>query len=110
MAWAVAMAGGSCPQIKGVSEELLQAFARTVPMERKAGDVCEMVKSDTDIIIYSHSKSKFTIPVAAGKYMLKQVNVETGEERLISNKLKISGEYEILGASQEECVYWLHRL
>ena len=79
-------------------------------MERKAGDVCEMVKSDTDIIIYSHSKSKFTIPVAAGKYMLKQVNVETGEERLISNKLKISGEYEILGASQEECVYWLHRL
>lgn len=48
--------------------------------------------------------------MAAGKYMLKQVNVESGEERLISNKLKISGEYEILGASQEECVYWLHRL
>lgn len=110
MAWAVAMAGGSCPQIKGVSEELLQAFARTVPMERKAGDVYEMVKSDTDIIIYSHSKSKFTIPVAAGKYMLKQVNVESGEELVIDNRLRISGQCEIPAASQEECVYWLHRL
>ena len=93
-----------------MSEELLQAFARTVPMERKAGDVYEMVKSDTDIIIYSHSKSKFTIPVAAGKYMLKQVNVESGEELVIDNRLRISGQCEIPAASQEECVYWLHRL
>ena len=65
-------------------------------MERKAGDVYEMVKSDTDIIIYSHSKSKFTIPVAAGKYMLKQVNVETGEEFVIDNRLRISVKFLLL--------------
>ena len=50
------------------------------------------------------------IPVAAGKYMLKQVNVESGEECIIDNRLRISGQYEIPAASQEECVYWLHRL
>lgn len=110
MAWAVAMAGGSCPQINGVSPELLKALAGAAPVKSETGIPYEMVKSDTDIIINSHSKSDFPIAVVSGKYRIKRINALTGKEELMHKTIRIKGDFIVPGTENEHVIYWFHRL
>ncbi|MCI1647357.1 MAG: DUF6298 domain-containing protein [Bacteroides sp.] len=110
MAWAIFMAGGSCPQIP-VRDPLFLADAACMKVEESKEPFYEkMVNSDTGAIIYSHSSGNIPLALSSGKYRLSRVNVRSGAMEVINKQLKISGIYTLRIPDNKECVYWLHKL
>lgn len=110
MAWAVLMAGGSCPVIPVTNEVFLKDIAGMNVEETGTNEYQKLVKSDTGCIIYSHSEAEIPIHLPAGKYRLTSVDPKTGELSVIDKKLNIKDIYKLRTDGNKDCIYWFHRI
>lgn len=110
MAWAVLMAGGSCPVVPVADEAFLKDAAGMDIEDTGTNEYQKLVKSDTGCIIYSHSGAEIPIHLPTGKYILSSVNPNTGEVSVISKRLKIKDVYQLRTAGDKDCIYWFHRI
>lgn len=111
MAWPVFMAGGSLPVLPLVKDQAFLRDASKMNVESaNSNDYCKLVKSGTGIIIYSQSDKDINIPLEAGSYRLKRVNVRTGEVTVVENKVKGGSIYLLRSSSNPPGVYWFQKL
>lgn len=110
MAWAVLMAGGSCPSIF-IPDEAFLSDAAVMKVEKNDTESCKkMVKSDTGAIVYSQSPEEVIVRVDAGKYCLKYINPSDGTVEVINKSFKIKDLYVLKIPAGKEGVYWIHKL
>ncbi|WP_455663555.1 DUF6298 domain-containing protein [Phocaeicola sp.] len=110
MAWAVLMAGGSCPVIPVNDEAFLKDIASMEIEETGTNEYQKMVKSDIGCIIYSHSGAEIPVQMKFGKYILRSVNPKTGEVKVISKSLNIKDIYRLKTEGDKDCIFWFHRI
>ena len=108
--WAIAMAGGSCPNIPVKDSTLLSAIAQMEPVETLNTDYEILVKSDIGSIIYSHLGTKIPINMENGEYSLSFVNPNTGETVLIDKSIKIKGLYSLDTTENPIGIYWFRKI
>lgn len=110
MAWAVFMAGGSCPVIPVTDEGFLSDAAAMNVEETGTNEYRKLVKSDMGSIIYSHSEADIPVRLLPGKYILRSVDPETGTISVINKKLNIKDVYLLHTKKDKDCIYWFHRI
>lgn len=110
MAWAVLMAGGSCPVVPVADEVFLKDVAAMNIEETGTNEYQKLVNFDTGCIIYSHSEAEIPITLPAGKYILKSLNPNTGEVMIVDKRLNINGVYRLKTGGDKDCIYWFHRI
>lgn len=110
MAWAVLMAGGSCPVLPVSDKAFLKDAAAMQVEESGTNEYQKLGKSDIGSIIYSHSEAEIPVQLPAGKYILKSINPKTGEITLISKRLNIKDVYVLKTRENTSCIYWFHRI
>lgn len=106
VAWAVLMAGGSCPVLPVKDDSFLHDVARMEIVETGTEDYRILVNSDKSCVIYSQSKSKIPIRLSKGTYVIKFIDPLSGNVSLFSKSLKISGEYIFEVPDDKTGVYW----
>ena len=110
MAWAIFMAGGSCPSIF-VNDSMFLRDAACMEVEETGTDFYKkMVKSDIGAIIYSQSGGDIPLKLSPGKYILKYVNPSNGRIELINKSLKIKDIYNLKIPENKEGIYWFHKI
>ncbi len=110
MAWAVLMAGGSCPSIFVNDPMFLKDVASMEVVETGTDSYKKMVKSDIGAIIYSQTAVNIPLKLSSGRYILKYVNLETGETEIINKSLKINKIYNLKVPENKKGVYWIHKV
>lgn len=110
MAWAVLMAGGSCPVLPVKDEAFLSDAASMEVEETGMESYQKIVNSGIGSIIYSHSGSEIPVRLAPGKYILKSVDTKSGEVNVVSNKLIIKDMYLLRTLKDKSCIYWFQKL
>lgn len=110
MAWAVLMAGGSCPVIPVRDETFLKDVATMNIEETGTNEYQKLVKSDIGCVIYSHSEVEIPIQLLPGKYLLRYINPKTGEVNMVNKNLKIKDIYNLKTAKNKDCIYWFYRI
>ena len=109
-AWAIFMAGGSCPQIPIKNKAFLKAAAQMKPQITSNTEYELLVNSDIGCIIYSHYASIIPLSLMAGEYRLNYVNPSTGEMDVVYKRLKINGVYDLDTSKYGNGIYWLERI
>jgi hypothetical protein len=109
-AWAVLMAGGSCPALSIGDNNFLIDVAQMKPQETGDSPYRIMEKSGIGVIIYSQSETDIPLTLASGYYCVKRINPHTGDIKLIDNKLKINQLYHLKVPSGGGSIYWFHKL
>ncbi len=107
LAWAVAMAGGSCAQLPVKDNLFLKAIANAHPSVEKSGNYDQMVKIGTDNIIYSHKPQGVKLSLSKGKYSIKYIDPANGDIKTIYPAKTVE---ELLSIDIEKGVYWIHKL
>lgn len=107
--WAVLMAGGSCPVLPVLPERFMQDVTDMKFQFREEGKYVKIGDEDSGSIIYSQSVSDIPIHLSPGKYVLKEINPQTGEIKVICNSLKINDIYILKTSSEGNRVYWISR-
>ena len=110
MAWAVLMAGGSCPSIFVHDETFLSDVAKMKVEKTDTDTYKKLVKSDTGAIVYSQSPGEISVFVDDGKYSLKYIDPSSGTVEVLNKSFKISGLYVLKIPEGKEGVYWIHKL
>lgn len=109
MAWAVLMAGGSCPQLPVKDEEFLKAVA---------GADKAMVNSDTykiirkkggDMIIYATQNEDIPVDLEGGKYSIRLINPESGNISIYQKSLSGIKTYTLRNTLGKTGIYWFHK-
>ena len=68
-----------------------------------------MGKNGIGCIVYSLKEGDITLDLDPGRYVLKSVNMKTGEVKVLNKNLNIKGIY-ILDVSKEPgCIYWFDK-
>jgi len=110
MAWAVFMAGGSCPSLPVKDIEFLKAAAQMDVSKPVTGDYKSLVKSGTGIIIFAQSKTDIPVQLEKGNYQLKYVDGSTGIITTLAKKI-IGNQLFILKPEKAgKGVYWFQKL
>lgn len=107
LGWAVAMAGGSCANIRVSDNALRQAMAKMQPTDIKGGDEDKMLLSSEGALLHMRSSS-LALPLAPGKYRLHKVSGD-GSVRLINKKLTISSDYSF-APEEGRGIYWFEKI
>lgn len=107
VAWAVFMAGGSCPALPQLPKDFLRDAGMMKVSKSKKGKFYQLVKNDTGNIIYSMSKQEIPIHLSDGKYILKEIEPSTGKVKIVDNLLNIRGKYVLKTSSSGDKVYWI---
>ena len=110
MAWAVLMAGGSCPSLQVKEVEFLKAAAQMEVEDVKIGNYKLLVKSGTGIIIFAQSKSDIPIQLEAGKYQLKYIDGKTGMTTLLNKSIPGNQVYNLTADKAGNGAYWIQKL
>lgn len=110
MAWAVLMAGGSCPVIPVRDKTFLRDVATMNIEETGTNEYQKLVKSDIGCVIYSHSEVEIPIQLRPGKYLLKYINPKTGEISIVNKSLKINEVFTLKTEKNKDCIYWFYRI
>ncbi len=110
MAWAVFMAGGSCPVLPVTDKEFLKAASLMNIEQVKNDNYKKLVKSGIGIIIYSQSENTIPVQLESGKYALKFINIKTGEEKTFTKTLNGAQLYQLKGAGSSAGIYWFQKL
>lgn len=106
MAWAVAMAEGSCPVLPVKDKSFLTDISTMKMVETDTNAPYKIVKSDKGCIIYSYSSGNVPVSLSEGKYILKFVNSRNGEVEIVNKNLKINGTYLLQVPNGKTGVYW----
>ncbi|NDW12254.1 pectate lyase [Bacteroides sp. 214] len=110
MAWAVLMAGGSCPMLPVRDEQFLRSVAQMELVKSDTETYQKLVKSGIGCIIYSHSSGNIPVELDGGKYMLKHINPVTGVVDIVSKSLNIKDKYLLEVPVGKTGVYWFSKL
>ena len=110
MAWAIFMAGGSCPQLPITNATFLKDAAAMKVEETDNTSYKKMVNSDIGAIIYSQSGTNVDLYLSTGKYQVSSINARTGAIEIIHKSLKIKSLYQIKVPSDKNGIYWFHKL
>jgi len=109
MAWAVFMAGGSCPVLPTRDLEFLSAAAQMHAENVDQGSYKKLVKSGTGIIIFSQTQTEIPIQLEAGKYELKYIDSKSGQMTVLSKTLKGGQLFQLKVSSEKVGAYWFKR-
>ena len=109
MAWAVLMAGGSCPVLPVKDQAFLHDVAQMEGVETGIEGCRVLVKSDIGCVIYSHSQDEIPVQLSNGKYVLKYINPSTGVVSILDKSLKISDGYRFKSPNKKTGIYWLYK-
>ena len=110
MAWAVLMAGGSCPSLPVLDNEFLKAAALMEVKDVKSDKYKMLVKSGTGIIIFTQSKSEIPIQLEQGKYQLKYIDSKSGIISLLNKSVKGDQIFNLNVEKSGTGVYWFQKL
>lgn len=106
LAWAVLMAGGSCPAVAVRDEAFLRDVARMAPSGNSKG-VCTMENPQGGALFYLDGAGKSaSVTLAKGLYRLYQIVPQTGELLPVGSKRVLAGRF----GWSEKGVFWLKRL
>jgi hypothetical protein len=110
MAWAVFMAGGSCPVLPETDKEFLKAAAKMNIEQVNNGNYFKLVKSGTGVIIYSQSESEIPVQLEKGRYALKFIDGKTGKEKVLNKALHGAQTYQLKVTHSNAGAYWFQKL
>ena len=110
MAWAVLMAGGSCPGLQVRETEFLKAAAQMEVKDVKNGNYKMLVKSGTGIIIFAQSKSEIPIQLEPGKYQLKYIDGKTGMTSVLNKVIQGNQVFNLNADRAGNGAYWVQKL
>lgn len=110
VAWAVLMAGGSCPVLPVSDLGFLSDIAQMQVEETGSGSYRKMAKSDIGCVIYSHSANRIPLQLSKGKYILKYINPTNGRVEVINKSLAINSEYTLNIPGDRTGAYWFCKL
>jgi hypothetical protein len=106
MAWAVLMAGGSCPAIHVDDAGFLESVATMNPRKDVKG-VYVMDNDRNDMLIYAEGLSaKVSIPAISGVYEISKIDKKSGDVKLVSNKTTLKDSYLVDGNG----IFWLRKV
>lgn len=104
-AWAVLMAGGSCPSIPVTNAVFLRDVA-SMTMKSRQDKVFLLRNADGDAVVYSEDSGKpVDLKLPEGRYRLNKINAKTGK---ISFGKKIMIRSGI--AVPEQGIFWLQKI
>jgi hypothetical protein len=106
MAWAVLMAGGSCPAVPVTDQGFLTAVAQMRVVETGTTGYRLLVKSDTACVIYFQSNRRVSLSLSNGRYVIKYIDPANGTVSVIDKSLEINGEYQFEAPNKKIGVYW----
>ena len=99
-AWAVLMAGGSCPALNIADEQLQRDVVSMKPMKTEA-DGTYLLSGDNGMLVYKTSGSSYK-PEGKNTYIIYKVDAKTG-------KTQKSGTLKAGGSLQGNGIYWLKK-
>ncbi|MCM1356294.1 MAG: DUF6298 domain-containing protein [Staphylococcus sp.] len=108
MAWAVFMAGGSCPVIPVNDTDFLTA-ATSMNIVGTDKDEVKMLGNDKGLIVYSQGTNDISLPIIPGKYRVTMFNPKSGESTVVSKSLKVS-DGTTFKTNDGTTVYWFRKL
>jgi len=109
MAWAVLMAGGSCPVLPK-DQEFIKAASQMTVMPVKDGNYKALGKTGTGIIIYSQSKSKIPVTLEAGNFVLKFIDSKSGKVILLNKSIKGGHVFDLEMNESKNGAYWFQKM
>ena len=110
MAWAVFMAGGSCPMLPVKDQDFLKAAAQMNVEELNNNNYTKLGKSGLGIIIYSQSQIEIPVQLESGKYDLKFIDSKTGEISVLIKTLKGGQLFKLKIKTGKTGAYWFQKL
>lgn len=106
MAWAILMAGGSCPMLPVRDVEFLKDVS-FMEVEETGTDTYKIIaKSDIGCVIYSHSENSIPLKLSKGKYVIKYINPHSGKVEVVTKSQIINNEYLLKIPNNKTGVYW----
>jgi len=110
MAWAVLMAGGSCPSLPVNDIAFLKAAAQMDVKTVTSPKYKQLVKSGTGIIIFAQSKSEIPIQLESGKFRLNYIDTKTGAITLLNKSISGNQVFNLKEDTINTGVYWFQKL
>ena len=108
MAWAVLMAGGSCPVLVCSNQEFLKAVSEMNPKNITSSIYKQIEKTGKGAVIYVESIAKISLQLEPGKYELSYIDNNSGEIKIIGKNIPIKGTYTLDAAKTG--AYWFRKL
>lgn len=110
MAWAVLMAGGSCPVLPVKDQDFIKAASQMTVMPVKDGNYKALGKTGTGIIIYSQSKSKIPVTLETGNFVLKFIDSKSGKVILLNKSIKGGHVFDLEMNESKSGAYWFQKM
>lgn len=108
VAWGVLMGGGSCPVLPVKDKEFLSDVSKmlTLPTD---GSYWELGKNGIGSIIFSRKAKEIWVRLSPGKYVLKVVDMYTGDVNILNKSLKTNGLYNLKITEGSNKIYWFDK-
>ncbi|MBR5850300.1 MAG: pectate lyase [Alistipes sp.] len=104
-AWAVVMAGGSCPVLRVEDETLLKAVPMMTEVAHEEG--LYRLSGENGALIYLEEPTKVQVALPKGSYAVKQIDARTGEVKSLQKRVKVAGE---LLLDRGAGIFWIEKL
>ena len=104
-AWAVVMAGGSCPVLRVEEEALLKAIPQMTEIAHEEG--VYRLSGQNGALIYLDKAASIEVPMPKGSYAIKQINARTGEVKTLVKRQKVADKVALNGV---EGIIWVEKL
>ena len=109
MAWAILMAGGSCPQLPVKDEEFLKAVAGADKALVNSDTYKIIRKKSGDIVIYTTQNEDIPVDLEGGKYSIRLINPESGNISIYQKSLSGIKTYTLRNTLGKTGIYWFHK-
>lgn len=109
MAWAILMAGGSCPQLPVKDEEFLKAVAGADKALVNSDTYKIIRKKGGDIVIYTTQNEDIPVDLEGGKYSIRLINPESGNISIYQKSLSGIKTYTLRNTLGKTGIYWFHK-
>jgi hypothetical protein len=109
LAWAVLMAGGSCPALPVTDRGFLEAVAQMQVAETGTPTHRLLVNSGIGCVIYSQSGGAVTLPLPAGRYVVRHIDPVSGAVSTVDRSMTVSRNFRFEMPGGRAGVYWFSR-
>lgn len=107
MAWAVLLAGGSCPAVRIADPALLQAMTTMQPAGHIGNVYLMQPGNERGALVWIDApNTTATLTLAPGHYRLHKIDPRTGQTTTTGQRMAIQEEYEI----GQQGLFWLQSL